>query len=90
MTESKKPSQAERNAQSLAEWQSMATARKDGSRILLWDAAFRRCVVARWDFERWHIGDYGAEHEPRKASHWMPLPEPPRNADEEIERPNAV
>ena len=55
-------------------WQSMDTAPKDGSEILLWDAG-KFAVVGYWNVlsSHWTTGDYVLV-----PTHWMPLPEAPR------------
>jgi hypothetical protein len=63
------------------EWQPIATAPKDGTRVLLWWAkdARSRIRILRWDSDlynpegRWTDGEYDYD----MPSHWMPLPDPP-------------
>jgi hypothetical protein len=63
----------------MSDWQSIETAPKDGTMVLL---AWGTCSVASgfwWTPDRfspvghWHIGDT----EDRLPTHWMPLPDPP-------------
>lgn len=70
------------------EWQSIETAPKDGRKIILWLADEGFSVMANWrvldvgtenewsGFWIWEM-DVGADflHD---ATHWMPLPEPPK------------
>lgn len=62
------------------EWQPIQTAPKDGTEILAGQAGTRKVGVIVWniEIERWSAP---AEHwdEPSwLPTHWMPLPEPPK------------
>jgi hypothetical protein len=68
----------------MSAWQPIETAPKNGGAILVWVASIERvfCAVWREDEEYpwsggWAI--FGGDHRQflRKATHWMPLPEPP-------------
>lgn len=67
-------------------WQSIETAPKDGTWVLLWQHALATQYAhlfedpylpraGRWDESEWRDIDGGRL---KYASHWMPLPEPPR------------
>ncbi len=66
----------------MSEWQPIATAPKEpdenGYRpwILIWDPAFERPHVAYWFNPGWYDGNYILEEE--HVTHWMPLPEAPK------------
>ena len=71
------------NTQSpLPGWQPIETAPKDGTRILAYapDSLLGPTqAVIYW----WELGDEialwcGADETPFRATHWMPLPEPPK------------
>ena len=54
-------------------WYPIETAPKDGSLILMFDG----CIIMAW----WDDGWYSDEYCPPqiiRATHWMPLPEPPK------------
>lgn len=55
-------------------WQTMETAPKDGTEILLWDAG-KFAIVGYWHplSGHWTTGDYALV-----PTHWMPLPEGPK------------
>jgi len=69
-------------------WRPIETAPKDGSSILLWDGW--RMQVCAWDFDdlydrepkHWVYGEAQGEYNVREtfddATHWMPLPAPPK------------
>jgi hypothetical protein len=70
-------------------WQQIETAPKDGSAILIWPAksAFSRkddeffSYVVRWnDLEQGWIEASGEEYDTFLPTHWMPLPEPPKES----------
>ena len=60
-------------------WQDIATAPKDGTRVLLnADHAGRRIIiVGRYGLQR-HLWHAVPGKDPIQPTHWMPLPEPPR------------
>jgi hypothetical protein len=54
-------------------WQSVETAPKDGTAILVWDKKLRRCFHVLWCG-----GDWAAYSESgfcEQPTHWMPMPE---------------
>lgn len=55
-------------------WQTMDTAPKDGTEILLWDIK-NFAIVGYWHrvADHWTSGDYALV-----PTHWMPLPEGPK------------
>jgi hypothetical protein len=59
------------------EWQPIETAPKDGKDILVFGEQLRR--VAFWDEARGGLWSRWPGREPIRATHWMPLPEPPLN-----------
>lgn len=66
------------------EWQPIETAPKDGTRILAWDG--RSIHVAYWGWDNpanrlaWLGGHCRIDHIDQ-PTHWMPLPEPPRQEE---------
>lgn len=78
----------------MEEWQPIATAPKNGTAILLTDG-YGSTAVARWDDQsfpgvckensRWAISDW--HNDPihlrggYRATHWMPLPAPPKGKE---------
>jgi hypothetical protein len=73
----------------MTEWQSIETAPKDGSAILIWPAqsAFTGndtiSYVVRWsDWKEAWIEASGEEYDTFYPTHWMPLPPPPKKGDE--------
>ena len=63
-------------------WQQIATAPKDGTRILGWSQDDDQAII-QWSCKRWDVvhdwesyawSDY-------YPTHWMPLPEPPKESD---------
>lgn len=64
------------------DWQPIETAPKDGTKILLYAVIWPDVAVGSWDESNngWMLypdsEDSGRE---RNISHWMPLPEPPKN-----------
>lgn len=73
----------------MSEWQPIATAPRDGTRVLLcWNG---HVVCGHWDYDRyaaqprpyWHT-DYESIYGRRMTrntppTHWQPLPEPPES-----------
>ena len=57
----------------MSEWQLRETAPKDGSEVLVWDHG----VITQAAYEQggWFSIDGGLVY----PTHWMPLPEPPKN-----------
>jgi hypothetical protein len=65
-------------------WESIETAPKDGTHILVTHGkpvknAPRHCYIARYmpGYNEWYL-DGGGIISSRKLSHWMPLPEAPK------------
>lgn len=63
-------------------WQSMATAPKDGTSVLLWctdvDGRNGRVSFGTWhDFFGGTWWDWSMEYTLSHPTHWMPLPDPP-------------
>lgn len=66
-------------------WQSIETALKNGTRILLWPRIanhnskphFLRHAIGYWHKLPEGGGVWAGCDAPRKPTHWMPLPEPP-------------
>jgi hypothetical protein len=61
----------------MAEWQPIATAPTDGTRVLLGRVGVHAMHTAFWRDDLWRTGNLGYFNNP---THWMPLPAPP--ADE--------
>jgi hypothetical protein len=77
----------------VSEWRPIATAPKDGTRVLIadsenvesgrWSAAFTLhsmrtiTIPAGWDDDRYDAA-HTFEREGKQPTHWMPLPEPPK------------
>lgn len=60
-----------------SDWQAIETAPKDGTRVLVWSAAKGPNIAHCGGDKRWHTrGVYLI-----KATHWMPLPNPPAGLD---------
>ena len=67
----------------MAEWETMASAPKNGTHILAWDG--QTMAVVYWSVfngrGEWDLVDSGAWSEDNEfygVTHWMPLPEPPK------------
>lgn len=64
-------------------WQPIATAPKDGTRILLWLCFRYRNQEPRVEIAKWHqpankmVAGFWATPIRGEPTHWMPLPEPP-------------
>ena len=66
----------------MTEWQPIETAPKDGTPIDLWSPAHGRCT----DMRRVQLAEDNVFYDPvesgfccvRDATHWMPLPNPPK------------
>lgn len=60
------------------EWQPIETAPRDGMKILGFDPHWRDpiCVISWSEWGEWH--DWSGVHTFRSATHWCPLPDPPR------------
>jgi hypothetical protein len=60
------------------DWQPIETAPKDGTHILFWDGD--GMSVCYWVGRRWDLVQTGAYAEDADCwpTHWMPLPEPPK------------
>lgn len=56
-------------------WQPMATAPKDGTRILT--TGLGGTVVAWWDTNGWRISNFG--YLIQQPTHWLPIPPLPRD-----------
>jgi hypothetical protein len=65
----------------LIEWQPIETAPKDGTLILVWRAAVLD-RVAHHGIDMWSDKSqaWWSSLPSQQPTHWMPLPEPPRNA----------
>ena len=68
-------------------WQPIETAPKDGTQILVWSPYRHTCVTwysGQYDDQPhgwidWFTGkEYGGNWYAHKATHWMPLPDPPK------------
>ena len=67
----------------MSEWQPIETAPRD-KRVLIWSGQEMYC--AHWSRNpmtrdvAWSVAEWGTEGEQAlvKATHWMPLPEPPK------------
>lgn len=59
----------------MMQWRPMATAPKDGTRILLWDYAANRAVIGWWAEEKGTLGWRGDLR--GNPTLWMPLPDRP-------------
>lgn len=70
-----------KEAANLSGWMPIASAPKDGTKILLLDP--EGCGSGYWNGNGW-MADWGNyyEYEP-ETTHWMPLPLPPESSSEE-------
>lgn len=60
------------------DWQSIATAPKDGTTIMLFGARGRyKMVVGKWFPSPWCAWQSQPGSWPINPTHWMPLPTPP-------------
>ena len=71
----KTPEMPFRGSARFAGWQPIATAPKDGTRFLAWEAGTQRSAIiwrrsAGWDTDAFYM-------DPVAFTHWMPLPPPP-------------
>lgn len=72
----------------MSEWQPIVTAPQDGTRIICWALVFGspgytddswQAIFCRHNGDRLMISQpTGGHYEGFKATHWMPLPEPPK------------
>ena len=66
----------------MTEWQPIETAPKNGELILLSPAFDRPYAIGRWAWEYgdglWFMDSVGTLCGIWKPTHWMPLPEPPK------------
>jgi len=65
----------------MTEWQTIDSAPKDGTEILVFNSLYKEMFVALWHDESWQYA-VGIDSKPiilttRETTHWMPLPEPP-------------
>jgi len=71
---------------SMNEWQPIETAPKDGSRILAFFPIINNYKILTVEFlrHRWYICPYDSEFEMMGGdpTHWMPLPNPPKQEKE--------
>jgi hypothetical protein len=61
----------------VSEWQPIETAPKDGRLILVWAPA-KEGFTSLYSLCRYHPDAGFCIDEIREATHWMPLPEPPK------------
>jgi hypothetical protein len=61
----------------MAEWQSIKTAPKDGTFILLWIPWLKQSYAGRWYRERWVFYRTSCVRPVTAPTHWQPLPDPP-------------
>ena len=69
-------------------WQPIATAAKDGRKILGFDPSLLGIVIAEWDGSGWYVdkaSQDGLGFENTPLTHWAPLPDPP-DGDYTIDR----
>jgi hypothetical protein len=76
----------------MAEWKEIASAPKDGTQVLIYDRAWcggkPMIHVSRWQkYQLVSVGgplrgvtERGAWEGVTEATHWMPLPDPPKDA----------
>lgn len=77
----------------MSKWRPMETAPKDGTHFLAWILGFDECdypVLVRWHIQQedWIIADFIAAEfagDDIGLSHWMPLPKPPKETEDENE-----
>lgn len=68
----------------MTDWQPIETAPKDGRRFLVWDAHYGLRIgraFVRSDHDDWlsYLDAFGGSSKGgMRATHWMPLPEPPK------------
>ena len=62
------------------EWQPIETAPKDGTRILIADATTRLVRECRYEYYDWSDPVYSEWYFEATATHWMPLPKPPKES----------
>ena len=62
----------------MSEWQPIETAPKDGTRVLVYSSwVVKATDIARWIGPPHNIWKRDREGDVVKATHWMPLPDPP-------------
>lgn len=73
------------------QWQTIDSAPKDGATILGWSEYMDEPCTVRWRNNEWesswdgwevveYMSDFGTEYrDPGPVTHWMPLPEPPKD-----------
>jgi len=60
------------------DWQEIATAPKDGTRILVWESFAVKCAYpARWIGKPHNVWQKDSGGSVAKATHWMPMPQGP-------------
>ena len=70
-----------------SEWQPIDTAPKDGTRVLLWLVPTAIAMPFGWRGGRWMGDDYPLNM--AEPSHWMPMPEPPKETPDVTLPPDA-
>ncbi|WP_427916320.1 DUF551 domain-containing protein [Stenotrophomonas maltophilia] len=64
-------------------WKPISSAPRDGTEVLLWDGSGQ--AVCHWDGKHWaliYTGWHAVDSQFDDPTHWMPLPEPPKETDD--------
>lgn len=61
------------------EWQPIATAPRDGTKILVWREAELGYAGRRIGVDKWHKNRWWHSRLNMQPTHWMPLPDPPKD-----------
>ena len=61
----------------MTEWQPIETAPRDGTNILSWEHKME-CMIIFWQSGDWHCTHDCEDLYFSEPTHWMPLPEPPK------------
>lgn len=64
----------------MSKWQPIETAPKDGTLVLVWDEDTP--ITASWDEGFGWCDNVRGTYWGFSPTHWMPLPEPPKDIDE--------